>query len=104
MAVNVDCSICGKFIKKVEPIDFQKLTGQEICDKCGKKVNAVYGELDKMVLDFGKVVTERQQKMVKLTGAFQDGVKKYTEMIQDLYIRNKAHLDRRMEDILGGKK
>ena len=103
MAVKVHCSICDKFIKSVEQYDFQKLTGEEICEKCGKKVKKTYTELDDMVAEFKMELEANQKRMVKVTGAFQDIVKKYTNTIQSFYITRTAELDNRMKDILKGE-
>ena len=58
MAVKVHCSICEKFIKNVEQYDFQKLTGEEICKKCGDRVSKVYGELDGLIGESTKEIEE----------------------------------------------
>ena len=103
MAVRVHCSICEKFVRNVEQYDFQKLTGHEICKKCGERVSKVYGELDKLVTDSTKEIEEHRKKMAKVTGAFNEIVKKYTENIKSFHITRTAELDNRMKDILKGE-
>ncbi len=44
MAVKVICSICDNFIK--EATEFQSLTGNEICDRCGKKIDRLFEQLE----------------------------------------------------------
>ena len=102
MAVKVDCSICDKFIKSVEPHDFQGLTGEEICEKCGKKVKKVYDELDKFVEESKKEIESAQKRMAKITGAFQEIVRKHTNHVSSFHTTRTAELDSKIKDILGG--
>ncbi|MCK5612138.1 hypothetical protein KAR91_60260 [Candidatus Pacearchaeota archaeon] len=44
MAVNVVCNICKNFIK--EATEFQSLTGNEICSRCGNKIDELFRDLE----------------------------------------------------------
>jgi len=103
MAVKIHCSICDKFIKEIDSYDFQKLTGEEICTKCGKKVSEVYSELDGMVDAFKKELALKQKRMDQITGAFKHTIKKYEDFINSFKTTRTAELDNRMKDILGDK-
>ena len=102
MAVKVHCSICDKFIKDVSNHEFQRLTGEEICEGCGKKVKSVYGKLDKLVSDSEKEIEESRKKMLKITGAFNEIIKKYTDHVKSFHTTRTAEIDSKMRDILGG--
>lgn len=104
MAVKVNCSICDKFIKNVEPYEFQKLTGKEICEDCGKKVREVYTELDDMVIKAKKNLEETQRKSTRTMDVLLKSVKRYTDELQSFHTTRKAEIDNRMKDILGGNK
>jgi len=82
MAVKVYCNICDKFIKAIEKYEFEKLTGEEICEKCGKKVKKVYGELDNMKDGFMADLTLLNNRMVKVYKALDAIYSKYNSDIK----------------------
>ena len=102
MAVRVHCSICDKFIKSIEQYDFQKLTGEEICQKCGKKVKKVQVELDELVKDSALEIEATRKRFLKIAGAFEDIVKKHTNHVSSFHTTRTAELDAKIKDILGG--
>ena len=100
MAVKVHCSICDKFIKDVDNYDFQKLTFQEICKKCGERVDNVYGKLDQMVSELEKDILDKKKRMTVVTNAFNDAIKRFSVDLQSFHTTRRAELDSRMKDIL----
>ena len=100
MAVKIYCNICDKFIKHTEQHEFQKLTGEEICEKCGKKVSKVYGELDDMANGFKAELTLLNNRMVKVYKALDAIYNKYNSDVKSFYTTRTAELDNRMKDVL----
>jgi len=104
MAVKVHCSICDKFIKDVDNYEFQKLTGKEMCNKCGAKVSGMYQKIDNLKDDFAKEAILIQQRMKKTTESFNKVMERYSKDIASFYTTRTAEIDSRMQDILEGKK
>ena len=100
MAVKVHCNICEKFIKDVDKYDFQKLTGEEICTKCGEKVNKTYGKLDNMVAELEKDIADKTKRVKVVTNAFNDSVKRFSDELKSFHTTRRAELDSRIKDIL----
>ena len=100
MAVKIYCGICDKFIKEIEKYEFEKLTGEEICEKCGKKVGKIYGELDEMMGNFKKDLTLLNNRMVKVYKTLDNIYNKYIGDIQSFYTTRTAEIDNRMKDVL----
>ena len=100
MAVKIHCSICDKYIMDVDKYALQKLSGEEICDKCERKVKKVYGELDAMVDEFKKDLTARHAKVIKTYQSLNKIYDKYVGQIGSFYTTRTAELDNRMKDVL----
>jgi len=100
MAVKIHCSICDKYIMDVDKYELQKLSGEEICDKCERKVKKIYGELDKMTDEFKKELTLLNNRMVKTYNSLNKIYEKYNSDIKSFYTTRTAELDNRMKDVL----
>ena len=100
MAVKVFCNICEKFVKTVEPNEFQRLTGKEICVECGNNVKEVFDVLEREIGNFRKELDKEHARMATQYKALDTVYKHYTANIQSLYVTTNAELKRRMEDIL----
>jgi len=100
MAVKIECSICGVFIKQVEPYEFQKLTGKEFCKDCGDKVNGVYRELDKLVDDLLKDVADKKKAITVLYNSSNEKMKRLTEELHSFHTTRKSELDHRMKEVI----
>jgi len=46
--IKLFCKACHGYIKQIEPIQAGKLTGDEVCEECGQKMESAIEELDKI--------------------------------------------------------
>lgn len=100
MAVKVFCSVdgCGDFIREVT--DFSSLTGKEICERCGERIDKIFKKMeDKQQEHETKLVAEYQKVMKKIAGLKTSYDKFHSEMTK-LYQNEVAELKSMKENII----
>ncbi len=103
MAVKVFCSACDKFIKNVDGVELQKLTGKEKCEECGKKIQELYQVLDEKVKHYNAELDQMLGLAKKKYSTFDAAHSKFLADAQSLYTTTKAEIDSQLQNILEGK-
>ena len=100
MAVKVFCSVdgCGDFIREVT--DFSSLTGKEICERCGERLDRIFQEMEaKQKEHEGKLVAEYQKVMKKIAG-LKTAYDKFHAEMTSLYKNKMVELETMKRNII----
>ena len=103
MAIKVFCSICEKFVKKAEQFEFQKLTGKEMCEDCGKKINGLYQVLDEHIKQYNAELEKKLGLVKKKFSTLDAAYDKFHADARSLYTTMKAELDSQLRNIIEGE-
>ena len=75
MAINLMCDNCGKFVKKVNPGDIQKMRPNEsmVCNKCLKKIEDWSNRVDTAGNDAISQITQmKKEALTEFKRVFED--------------------------------
>lgn len=104
MAVKVFCNICEKFIKNAEQFEFQKLTGKEMCETCGGRVNDLFQVLDDSIKDYNNRVDAMVANVKKKYAMLDKAYNKFNSDAIGLHTTKKAEIESHLKNILEGDK
>jgi hypothetical protein len=100
MAVKVSCSICDDFIK--ETTEFQSLTGNEICGRCGNKIDELFNQLESSKKKYDADIQALFLDVKKKFGKLDDIHNRYHSDAKSFYTTFRAELVSAKEGFLGG--
>lgn len=93
MGVKIECNICEKPIRTVRPEDVGSITGKEICNTCGARIDAVFGLIDKEVAAFNSELLGMQESAKKKYLRLDDVYNNYQNKANDLFLRTRKELE-----------
>jgi len=78
MGAIVDCNICGVELFRLDPNNPKTITGEEICQTCGGRVEAAFAPLEALhdefqrdLVELYKGAREAREEMSKLNAGFR---------------------------------
>ena len=78
MGAIVDCNICGVELFRLDPNRPKTITGEEICEKCGERVEAAFAPLETLhekfqsdLVELYATAKEAREEMSKLNAGFR---------------------------------
>ena len=86
MTVKIECNVCERFIKDVDPSKFSQLTGREICSECA-------GRIEVALVGFKKLKVETQKKLDDYYSEFMAEVVKVERYKQKIIHKINLHMD-----------
>lgn len=104
MAIKIFCNICDKFIQEVPQTDIGKITGNEVCSVCQKKINGVFIELDNTEKDFQKTISQLYANAKKDYSNFQNSQNQKLQEVKSIINNIRPEISRIVRDIIQREK
>ena len=102
MAVFIECSICGKKIKSVEPNKIRELTGREICTECEEKLKEKLKDVERVTQDALNKIDVLYKKVKSQMSKLDSIYNGFREQVTDQRRRAVAEITTKMDEVISG--
>ncbi len=104
MAIKIFCNICDKFIREISQTEVSKITGEEVCAVCQKKINNAFMELDNAEKEFQKAINQIFTDAKKDYVTFQNKQNQKLQEIKSIINNTRPEIGRIVRDIIQKEK